>query len=114
MNPVVLVGLGGAAGAAARYLLGTRVATPGRATLAVNVFGSFVLGILIGGAIGGPVALAAGTGFCGAFTTFSSFAVETTEEYTTAGSRPAAWLAGVHLGGALAAITVGSLLGTLL
>lgn len=111
INPAIYVGLGGAAGAAARFLLGTWVATPGRATLAVNVLGSFVLGILAGSAAGGPVLLAIGTGFCGAFTTFSSFAVETTEEYTTAGTKPAAWLAGLHLVGALVAIGLGSLLG---
>jgi CrcB protein len=111
LPPVVLVGLGGAAGAAARYLLGTRVATPGRATLAVNVLGSLVLGVLVGGGVGGPLALAVGTGFCGAFTTFSSFAVETSEEYTAAGTRPAAWLAGLHLAGALAAVALGALLG---
>lgn len=111
LGPVLLVGLGGAAGAAARFLLGTRVATPGRATLAVNVLGSLLLGILAGGAVGGPVTLAVGTGFCGAFTTFSSFAVETTEEYTASGPTAAAWLAGLHLAGALAAVLVGMVLG---
>lgn len=111
MTPVVLVGLGGAAGAAARYLLGTRIATPGRATLAVNVLGSFVLGFVTAAALDAPIALAVGTGFCGAFTTFSSFAVETTEEYTAAGPRPAAWLGLLHLAGALAAVALGGWLG---
>lgn len=114
LPPVLLVGVGGAAGAAARYLLGTRVATPGRATLAVNVLGSLVLGVLVGGSVGGPVALAVGTGFCGAFTTFSSFAVETTEELTAGGARPAAWLAGLHLVGALVGLGTGAVLGAAL
>lgn len=111
MNPAIYVGIGGAAGAAARFLLGTRFGTPGRATLAVNVLGSFLLGILAGGAVGGPVPLAIGTGFCGAFTTFSTFAVETTAEYTTAGTGQAAWLAGLHLLGALVAVGLGATLG---
>ena len=113
MEPALLVGLGGAAGATTRFLLGTRIAAPERATLAVNVLGGFVLGLLTGGAAGGPVALAIGIGFCGAFTTFSSFAVETTEAYTTSGTRPAAWLAGLHLLGALGALGCGALLGAL-
>lgn len=111
MNPAIYVGIGGAAGAAARFLLGTWIATPGRATLAVNVLGSFVLGVLTGASVGGPVALALGTGFCGAFTTFSSFAVETTEEYATGGSESAVRLAGVHLVGALIAVALGAWLG---
>lgn len=111
MNPAIYVGLGGAAGAVARFLLGTRFASPGRATLAVNVLGSFLLGVLTGGAVGGPILLAVGTGFCGAFTTFSSFAVETTEEFTTGGVRPAVWLALLHLGGGVAGVLVGSVVG---
>lgn len=113
MDPVLSVGLGGAAGAAARFLLGTRIATPGRATLAVNVLGCFVLGLLTGGGVGGQVALGVGVGFCGSFTTFSSFAVETTEEYTTAGTKSGTWLATLHLLGALSALGAGSVLGAL-
>ncbi|ESP87605.1 fluoride efflux transporter FluC [Candidatus Halobonum tyrrellensis] len=73
-----LVAVGGALGASGRYLLGERI--PGRrATVAVNVAGSFLLGAtgaaVAAGAPGGA-ALLVGTGFCGAFTTYSSFAVE--------------------------------------
>lgn len=114
MNPAFYVGIGGAAGAVARFLLGTRIATPGRATLAVNLIGSFVLGLLTGAAVGGPVMLAVGTGFCGAFTTFSTFAVGTTQAYTRSGRRSAGLLAGMHLVGAIVAVAVGSLLGGLL
>jgi CrcB protein len=84
-NLVAIAG-GGAAGALARY--GTTLALArwlGPAfpwgTLAVNGLGSFLLGALV--ALGeadraGPTARAlVGTGFCGAFTTFSTFSVET-------------------------------------
>lgn len=50
-------------------------------TLVVNVSGAFVLGVLTGmelsHGLGSTWKLLAGTGFCGAFTTFSTFAFET-------------------------------------
>ncbi|WP_435145006.1 fluoride efflux transporter FluC [Halobaculum sp. P14] len=74
----LLVAVGGAVGAAARHLVG--LAVPGRrATAAVNVAGSVLLGA-VGGAVAGgaspTLSLLVGAGFCGAFTTYSSFAVE--------------------------------------
>lgn len=80
----LLVALGGAAGAPARMLVGHLVrartgGSPAVGTLVVNVSGAFVLGLLVGGGAGrGWVALV-GTGFCGAFTTFSSLALEVWE-----------------------------------
>ena len=50
---------------------------PHTATLAVNIAGSFLLGCLAGAVRpGSHGALLVGTGFCGAFTTFSTYAVE--------------------------------------
>jgi CrcB protein len=84
---VLLVAIGGAAGAAARFLVTKASATHlGTAfpyhTLFVNVLGSFLLGVITGLALGRvavpeTVRLLVGVGFCGAFTTFSTFAVET-------------------------------------
>lgn len=78
---VLAVLIGGALGACARYLTDVAVATRfGRAfpwgTLVVNVVGSFVLGVVLAHAHG-DLALLLGTGFCGALTTYSTFASET-------------------------------------
>lgn len=77
----LLVTLGAAVGAPLRYLVNHVVrerlgGTPTAGTLLVNVSGSFVLGLVVGGgAAPAPLALL-GIGFCGAFTTFSTLALE--------------------------------------
>lgn len=78
----LLVAAGGALGAVLRFSISTgmpRVAFPW-ATLAVNLIGSFLLGLLLlpSGMDHGP-RLLIGVGFLGAFTTLSSFSVETVE-----------------------------------
>ena len=83
MSALVVLGVGvlGGAGAIARVLLGGAVARRlGRAfpfgTLAVNLLGSFVLGVLVGAALSGDAYRVVGTGLIGAFTTFSTWALE--------------------------------------
>ena len=79
LSPATLVGLGGAVGALFRYWT-TRaldVGTLPYGTLAVNVVGSFVLGLLTFGGVGGEASLLVGVGACGSYTTFSSFAHDT-------------------------------------
>jgi CrcB protein len=80
---VLLIAVAGAAGALARYGIGTAVGPrdfPWQ-TLGINLAGSFALGFLLrSGDLRGwsDVAVAAvGVGFLGAFTTFSTFSVET-------------------------------------
>jgi CrcB protein len=80
----VLLALGavGGAGAIARFLLDGAVARRvGRGfpfgTLAVNLTGAFVLGLLTGAELGSDAFAIAGTGFVGAYTTFSTWMLET-------------------------------------
>lgn len=69
----LLVALGASAGAPARFAVAQRIGGL-RATLLVNVVGSAVLGLLVHPSA--STAALVGTGFCGAFTTYSAFAVE--------------------------------------
>lgn len=85
MSTVLVVALGSGLGGAARYLLGLILQRPGIgfpvATLAINVLGSFALGLVL--RIGlDPAAMTPATrafltaGVCGGFTTFSTFSAE--------------------------------------
>jgi CrcB protein len=112
VNPVVLVGVGGVAGALARYSLGERIDARTVDTLAVNVLGSLALGAVLAAPAGDAAVLALGTGFCGAFTTFSTFAFETLRLFEAGEPRRALANAAVNLVGALAAVWVGSTLVT--
>ena len=103
----VLVGLGGVAGAASRHLLGERIDRRTADTFAVNVAGSIALGLLVGLPVDGDALLVLGTGFCGAFTTFSTFAFETVRLAETGETRRAAVTAVANLVGALLAVALG-------
>jgi CrcB protein len=75
------VGLLGGIGAICRFLLDGSVAGRlGRAfpygTLAVNLLGAFLLGVLVGAALDDDAYRLAGTGLVGAFTTFSTWTLE--------------------------------------
>jgi len=107
VGPTVLVGAGGVLGALARHLLGERIDTRTADTLAVNVLGSFVLGVLVSVPVGESALLVFGTGFCGAFTTFSTFAFETVRLYEAGERRRAVFNGVVNLVGALAAVGLG-------
>ena len=101
------VGAGGAAGAVSRYAVGLAIERRALDTAAVNVAGSFLLGALVALDPSGPAALALGVGFCGAFTTFSSFAVETVRLAEDEGVGPAAANAAGTLASALVAALAG-------
>jgi CrcB protein len=112
---VALVMVGGGAGAAARQALEAAVKSPHGfplATLIANLAGAFLLGVLLealvrGGADSGwrrRARLLAATGFIGAFTTYSTFAVET-DQLVRAGrwATAAAYLVATVLGGLVVA-----------
>lgn len=80
---LLLVALGGAVGAALRYLVTISVAFP-YGTLAVNVAGSFLMGValvLIAERGLDRMALFAMTGVLGGFTTFSAFSLDVVRLY---------------------------------
>ena len=73
-----LVALGAAVGAPLRFALSSRLDGHWhRGTFVVNVAGSFLLGLFSAMALSDHAAALLGTGFCGGFTTYSSFAVQT-------------------------------------
>ena len=88
MQHILIVGLGGFIGSIARYKLGELIfhmTAQGRfpfGTLAVNVLGCLVVGVLAGFAerhnlFGQELRLFLFTGLLGGFTTFSAFGLET-------------------------------------
>ena len=92
----VAIGVGSALGGAARYWCSGAVAHRfGErfpwGTLVVNVLGSFVIGFFAGlGAVDPAVRRFATIGFCGGYTTFSSFSLQTLALARDGDRRPAA------------------------
>ncbi|MEP2989866.1 MAG: fluoride efflux transporter CrcB [Parasphingorhabdus sp.] len=99
MNATLLVMAGGALGAAGRYQLGRAIFHFGGTgfpygTLAANLIGGFLMGVLAGGLarsdfLDEPWRLFLGVGLLGGFTTFSTFSLEVMNmiergEWTTA------------------------------
>jgi CrcB protein len=91
VDKFLLIALLGAAGSLVRFHLGGYVHNAGNrslpperhfpyGTLFVNVLGSFLLGLVVGFSVSGSLApalaVALGVGFCGALTTFSTWAVD--------------------------------------
>ena len=85
MPNLLLVMLGGAIGAGARYGVGqfavARLAGPLAGTLIVNLLGGLLMGVLAGALAGraspgGPLWLFLGVGVIGGFTTFSAFGLD--------------------------------------
>jgi fluoride exporter len=116
---VLAVALAGALGAPARYLVERMISDRrGRhfpwGTLVVNISGSFTLGFITGLALYHGLATTpkavVGTGFIGAYTTFSTFAYETVD----VAERDSARRAGTYAVGSIVAGVAAATLGLLL
>ncbi len=113
---IALIAAGGSVGAVARFVVdGTvraRLATKAPVgTMLINVTGSFLLGLLYGLVVsdGAPSLLmaAAGTGFCGGYTTFSTASFETVRLVQRGAYRTALSSMAITLGAALVAAWLG-------
>lgn len=85
LQSILTVGIGGFFGSIFRYLISHYMSISSQSTfpfgtLTVNIVGSFLIGVIIAAAlesnINKSMRLLLATGFCGGFTTFSSFSYE--------------------------------------
>ena len=105
--------LAGGLGAVARAGVDSFVARrwePWRATLAVNLLGSFVLGVASVALTGGWLVVV-GAGFCGAFTTFSSACWQAARELGREQARFAVAYSAVTVAGCILAAWLGTTVG---
>jgi CrcB protein len=109
---VLLVGAGGFCGAVSRYAVDVAVTTAiaGGAfplgTLVVNVVGSFALGALTGVLRNRRRRLFLATGLLSSFTTYSAFAVETTQLDPLAGAANVGATYGLGILAAIAGVSI--------
>lgn len=117
-----IVAAGGVLGTLSRYGLGLLIPAPGAwplPTLIINVSGALALGALLEGlSRRGPdvgnrrvLRLALGTGFLGAFTTYSTLALDAVHLFAADAAPAAAGYLGASLVGGAAATTAGIWLG---
>ena len=116
----LVVALGGLIGAPSRYLLDRAVSTRIESdlpwgTFTINITGSLLLGFLTGLSINGNLPLIdkdlVGTGFCGAYTTFSTFTYETVRLLEDGRILDAVANVGASLAAGLAAAAAGIAIG---
>jgi CrcB protein len=85
----LLVALGAAVGAPLRYVAGHYLDRHGSlpvGTISANLVGAFLVGLFSGIGLSGTLTALLGTGFCGALTTYSGFAVQSHDRGRRLGS----------------------------
>ncbi len=82
---IIIIGLASFIGGTSRYIMSVYIPSYGTSiistTMLINIIGCFIIGLLYGIAITGKylnpdIALYLMVGFCGSFTTFSTFSLE--------------------------------------
>ncbi len=120
---VLYIALGAAAGAPLRYLADVAIQRHHDSvfpwgTLAVNVVGSLVFGLIAalarGGDLSAGVVAGLGVGFCGALTTYSTFGYETLRLIDGGARFYAVANVGISVAASLGAVSVGWTVGTAL
>ncbi|MFC4061929.1 fluoride efflux transporter FluC [Planomonospora corallina] len=116
---VLLVALGAAVGAPLRYLIDRAVqARHGTVfpwgTFTVNLVASALLGALLALPVPGWVTALAGTGLCGALSTYSTFAYETVRLAGTGSRLPAVLNLAASVAGGLGAFGLGAMIARVL
>jgi CrcB protein len=109
----------GSLGAILRFVVDTQIQARASdqlplGTLAVNLGGGLVLGVLTGAHVGGDALLLAGTGFLGAYTTFSTWMFETQRLAEEGEGRIALGYVAASVAGGLACGALGWAIGALL
>ena len=110
IREIVAVGIGGALGSMSRYLVSyvwlveqSLLGFPA-GTFTVNAAGSLLMGFLLEILGAGTASWLLSVGFCGGFTTFSTFALETTGLLQSGRYLPAALYVLLSLGLSLSAV----------
>lgn len=124
MSRTLLVAVGGLVGSVARYWVAGWVQNLNGAefpfgTLTVNVLGSFVLGLVVTlslerGLITADLRILLGVGFCGGFTTMSTFSYETMALLRDGGVAASLSNIALTLVSCLASVWLGTLAGRVL
>lgn len=113
------VGVGGALGALSRYLLSVFIKTKIKkiplSIMVINLIGSFLLGFVLNFiSQGNSFYLLIVTGFLGAFTTFSTYAMEAIELWQKRAFKQASLYVGFTLVGCMALFCIGYFLSSML
>lgn len=120
LREMVAVGAGGALGSVLRYLVASVALTQQSicglpaGTLAVNVAGSLLIGLLMQTLAGSPLLWLLTVGFCGGFTTFSTFSAELVAMLRAGDYPVAALYAAVSVVVCAAGVFAGAALGSVL